>query len=315
MRIVSSLVLLLVVVTCSSRAAAEDTVAIVVDRAPGSERCPDAEALGARVAQIRGRAAGDAAIGYRVAFARKDDGFLATIRSATGAGSVRTLEHDGAHCGALGHAVALTLALLFDADVEAKVVEPPPPAAPAATAAPAAPRLPSSPPRARKWSLSIGAAGLVGILRPVSPALFADTEVDFANVRLGAGGLFAFPQNLPLGPGAVRERLVGGFARGCLTTWRREFLQLDVCSGLSAGAVTAEAEGYTQNHRRTRIWIAVPVEAAFGHRASPIGWEVSIAGLVPLRRSDFTVDGVGEAYASPPLGAMLSVRVLGIVPW
>jgi hypothetical protein len=132
---------------------------------------------------------------------------------------------------------------------------------------------------------------------------------------MSAGALFAWPQTTSLAPGVVHESLLSGFARVCLAPWHRAALRLDACSGLFAGAITAEAEGYTLSERQTRTWIALPLEAALSGRAAPIGWEVSIAALVPLKRSDFTVDGVGTAYASPPVGGMLSLRMIGILPW
>jgi hypothetical protein len=113
----------------------------------------------------------------------------------------------------------------------------------------------------------------------------------------------------------VHERLLSGFARLCVPAWQQRNLRLDACSGAFAGAVTAEAEGYTRNERHTRTWIAVPVEAAFAGWSSPVGWELSIAALLPLRRPDYTIEGLGTVYASPPVGAMLSFRLVGILPW
>ena len=314
MRIVSSLVLI-VVLTFAPRGRAEKVPPLVVDRSPGAERCPDAEAIGARIEQIRGRPALDLPNPYRVTFARNDDGFSATIRTDRAGGSIRTLEHDGPNCSALGHAVALTLALLFDSDIEPKrKVDPsPPPPVPTAVA-PATPPLPASPP-SREATLSLAAAGLAGVLRPLSPAFSADLGLRFAPLRVSAGALWAWPQTLPLGPGMVHERLLGGFARVCLPAWQQGGLRLDACSGAFLGAVTGEAEGYTRNERRTRTWIAVPFEAALAGWTSPVGWEVSLAGLFPLRRPDYTIEGIGTAYRSPPVGALLSLRLIGIVPW
>jgi hypothetical protein len=113
----------------------------------------------------------------------------------------------------------------------------------------------------------------------------------------------------------VHERLLAGFARVCVATWQKSGLRLDACSGALVGAVTAEAEDFTRNEHRTRAWIALPFEAALAGWTAPVGWEVSLAGLVPLRRPDFTIDGIGTAYTSPALGGMLSLRMIGIVPW
>jgi len=314
MRIVSSL-LLLSVVTFSPLGRAETTPLVVVERGAGAERCPDAEAIAVKIEQIRGRPAVDPPNRYRVTLARTDDGFSATIRSDKSEGSVRTLEHDGPNCSALGHAVALTLALLLDFDLEPKKkVEPPPPPAPTVVAT-AAPRPPPLPPPSRDATFSLAMAGLFGVLRPFSPALSADAGLRFVPFRVSVGALWAWPQTLAFGPGTVQQRLLGGFARICIPAWQPGSLRLDACSGALVGAITAEAAGYTRNEEQTRSWIAVPFEAALAGWTSPLGWEVSLAGLVPLRRPDYTIDGLGTVYRSPPVGALLSLRLIGIVPW
>jgi hypothetical protein len=314
MRIFSSL-LVVVVVTLSPRGRADNAPPVVVYRGPGADRCPDAEAIGARIEQIRGGKALDAPNLYQVTFARTDEGFSATIRSDRATSSVRTLEHHGGNCSALGQAVALTLVLLFDSDLESKTEVQPAPAPAPPPAAPAVVRTSPPPLPAREATSSLGAVGLAGVLRPVSPAFSADVGVGFAPLRLSAGALWAWPQTLSLGPGTVRERLLAGFARVCLPAWQRGGLRLDACSGAVAGAVTAEAVGYTRNERRTRSFVAVPFEAALSGWSSPVGWEVSLGGLFPLRRPDYTIDGVGTVYRSPPVAALLSLRVIGIVPW
>jgi hypothetical protein len=314
MRIVSSLVLLLLV-TFSSRGGAE-TALLVVERGAGAERCPDAETITGKVEQIRGRPALDPPSRYRVTLVRTDDGFSATIRADSAAGTVRTLEHRGANCSALGHAVALTLALLLDSEIEpTPKVDPPSPPPANAVVTPAAPALPPAASPPRDATFSFAAAGLFGVLRPVSPAISVDVGVSFAPVRVSAGALWGFSQTHAFGPGSVHERLLGGFARVCVPPWRRGGLRFDTCSGLFGGAITAEAEGYTRNEQRTRAWLAVPIEAALAGWTSPIGWEISLAGLIPLRRPDYTIEGIGTVYRSPPIAALLSLRLIGIVPW
>ena len=312
---IASILVLLSLLTFSPFGRAETTPLIVVERGAGAERCPDAETIALKVELIRGRPAVDPPNRYRVALTRTDDRFSATIRSDNSAGSVRTLEHDGPNCSTLGHAVALTLALLLDSDLELKnKVEPPPSPAPIVVAT-AAPRSPSAPSPPRDATFSIAAAGLFGVLRPFSPAFSADAGFRFAPLRVSVGALWGWPQTLEFDPGTVRERLLGGFARICVPAWQPGSLRLDACSGAFAGAITAEAEGYTRNEQRTRAWIAVPFEAALAGWTSPVGWEVSLAGLVSLRRPDYTIDGLGTVYRSPPVGALLSLRLVGIVPW
>jgi len=313
MRIAASLVVT-ALMTLSPIAGAEKGPTLVVDRGAGAERCPDAGALGSRVEQIRGKPPTDLPTAYRVTFAKRDEGFLATLRTDGGSGSVRTLEYDGTECAALGQAVAVTLALLFDSDVEQKRAAPREPAPTPSTVATAT-KPPPPPSPSRDVSLALGPIALFGVIRPIAPALAAEVGLAFRPLRGSAGVLVAWPQTTSLGPGIVRESLLSGFARACFVTWRGGALRFDACTGILVGAITAEAEGYTHNEHRTRGWIALPLEAALAGWAAPIGWELSLAGLLPLVRSDFTVDGVGTAYASPPVGAMLSLRMIGILPW
>ena len=314
MRIVSSLAII-ALMTFAPRVRAETIPALLVERDAGAERCPDAELLGTKVEQILGRPMVPPNA-YRVTFTRTEEGFSAAIRTEKTASGVRTLEHHGASCSALGHAVALTIALLLDSAIEPeKKVEPPPPPPPPAVVPAERSTSVAAPSREREITLSLAAVGLAGVLRPLAPAFAADAGVRWTPLRLSAGVLWGWPQTLAFGPGSVNERLLSGYARLCLPAWKSDHLRLDACSGAFVGAVSAEAEGYTRNERRTRSWIAVPFEAALAGWSSPIGWELSLAGLLPLSRPDYTIEGVGTVYSSPPVGAMLSLRLIGIIPW
>jgi hypothetical protein len=316
MRIAASLVFT-ALLTFSPAARAEKGPPLVVERGAGAERCPDEATLGTRVEQIRGRPATELPTAYRVTFTKTDEGFMATLRTGAGAGSVRTLEYDGAQCTALGNAVALTLALLFDSDIEQqRAASREPPRSPSTLAtATSRPSSPPSPPPPREVTLSLGPAALFGVLRPLAPALTVEAGVALWPFRVSAGALFAWPQTTSLPPGTVQESLLSGFARACVAPWKNGALRFDACSGLFIGAITGEAAGYTLNERRTRTWIALPLEAALSGWSQPIGWELSLAALLPLRRSDFEVDGVGTAYHSPAVGGLLSLRIIGILPW
>jgi hypothetical protein len=297
----------------SPGAHAQPIAPIVVERGAGAERCPEAETLAIRVELIRGRPAIGLPAPYRISFARTDDRFVATIRNEATAG-VRTLEHDGAQCAALGNAVALTLALLFDSDVAPPKIEPPLVPVPS-TLAPAPPVAPPPPPAPRDVTVAIGGSAIAGVLRPVSPALVAEMGVRWDVFRVSGGAVFAWPSDIALGPGTVRQRLGGGLARFCIAPWQRGVLRLDACSGVAVAQVVGEAHGYTRNERHGRLWLAIPVEAALSGWSSRIGWEIAAAALLPIERPDFSIDGAGVAYASPPVGAMLTLRAMGIVPF
>jgi hypothetical protein len=315
MRVIASNIACLALVAASFGAWGQELPRLAVERGVGAEPCPDADALTLRIQQIRGRAAREPAGTYRVSFVKKEDGFAAVISTGPNGANVRTLENNGPTCAELAKATALTLALLFDSDVAAvkKSPEPVPIAPPAPPPPP--PSLPEPPHDRRDVTLSLGAVGLAGVLRPASPA--AAAEVGFAGTRwrMGLGALWALPQTLDLGPGTVNEQLVSGSVRSCFAPYRQGALRVDACAGAFVGLVTGDAKGFTTNARHTRPWVAVPVEIVLAGWTTPVGWELGVSGLIPVRRQDFEITGLGVAYKSPPIGGMLSLRAIGMIPW
>ena len=289
---------------------------IAVERSEGAEPCPGADTIGERIAQIRGRRSEPGGGRYRIAFTRKVGGFVATIRTEPATSNVRTLEHDGAQCSPLADAVAVTLALLLDSEDDAQSEpEPPPRVAPADDAPPSAATRVADIPLARDATIAVAATGLAGVLRPLTPALSVDVGARVCAFRVSGGALWAWPAEMYFGPGRVGQRLASGVARACFAPWQDGGMRFDVCSGVQIGRVLGEGDGYTRNERHARPWVALPLEVALAGWTRPIGWEVAVAGLLPIERPDFLVEGLGVAYESPPMGAMLSVRAFGIVPW
>ena len=122
-------------------------------------------------------------------------------------------------------------------------------------------------------------------------------------------------QSFTLEPGSVRESLLSGTARTCFALTHNHGLSLDLCSGLFVGVTTAQAGGFTSNDRRVRPWLAVPLELSLAALSGPIGWELSGAALGSLVHHDFQVDNIGVAYHSPRVGAMLTLRAVGLWSW
>jgi hypothetical protein len=299
---------------------AESVEALSVERGLGAEECPDAVTLSQRIAAIRGRASAASGARYDIGFARTGNSFTATIRSGPNGESQRVLE--GLNCTALAQATAVTLALLFDSEADD-----------AGNEVPKAPPVPARPPPKRErpladlvlvpvrehrptaveGTLSLGAAGLIGVLRPLSPAVTGELGLQVARWRMGLGVLWNPKQTLVLAPGVVRESLQSGSARGCLALARTGASRFDFCAGLFVGVASAEAEGFTTAQRRTRPWLAIPLELSFSERAGSIGWEVSAAALGSLVHQDFSIDHLGPAYQSPRVAAMLSLRAVGLL--
>ncbi|WP_437814630.1 hypothetical protein [Sorangium sp. So ce1078] len=308
-------------------------------RGAGAESCPDAAHLIERVEQLSGRRETGASGAYLVSFTRDGDGFRASIRSGSGA---RELRDRGGSCAALEQATAVTLALLLDSDArepslrepEADAREAPSPAPEAPAPSPGAPaETPRAPPGptgagagaredegearspgrgATRLTLAAGAAGLFGVVRPLAPAVSAELGIGGARFRATLGALWLVPQTLKHGPGELRETLLGGAVRACFTAAGSEALRFEVCSGLHAGQLKVVASGYTRNDVAETAWLSVPLELSLASLGGPLGFDVGVAALLPLRRNDFSVDGVGVAYRSPPVGALMSIRGVGI---
>ncbi|XXX78037.1 hypothetical protein WMF30_04605 [Sorangium sp. So ce134] len=165
---------------------------------------------------------------------------------------------------------------------------------------------------ATRLTLAAGAIGLFGVVRPFAPALSAEVGVGGGRWRATVGALWLVPQTLRHGPGELRETLLGGAARACFAAAGSEALRFDVCSGIYAGRLQVAASGYTRNDAAEKAWLAVPLELSLARLSGPLGFDLGAAALLPLQRNDFSVDGVGVAYSSPPVGALVSLRGVGV---
>jgi hypothetical protein len=280
-----------------------------VERGAGAEDCPDAEQLGARVAALLKGQPTPSAGAYRVQFARSDNERRATLSVLGGAGQAersRVLHARGPSCEALAQATAVTLALLFDEEAHAS-----PPAqeltAPAPIAAPHAEPAPTTP---SALTLALGGGALLGVTRTAAPLLLAEIGYEGARFRIDLGALGVPVQRLGFSPGSLREWLAAGSVRACYLPYRVGFLSLGACLGAYVGVLDVRARGYTRNERRQELWASLPVELFFGYMRGPLGFQIAAAALVPLHRPDFSIDGLGSAYASWPVSAALTVRVL-----
>jgi hypothetical protein len=306
--------------TLDGNARAQDAGALSVERGVGAEDCPDVDTLSARIANIRGRAGASNSASYSVSFSHTADTYTAVIRSGPNGESQRVLEGHGLVCAALAQATAVTLALLFDSESESAAPpkpEPPPPPPPKTPDPLSEPVPVGEPERGARidGTVSLGAAGLVGVLRSVSPAFIGDLGLHMARFRAGLGALWSPMQSFTLEPGTVHESLLAGTARTCFALTRAHGLSLDLCSGLFVGVMTAQADGFTRNDQRVRPWLAVPLELSLAELSGPVGWELSGAALGSLVHHDFEVDNIGIVYRSPRVGAMLSLRAVGLWSW
>jgi hypothetical protein len=287
-----------------------------VTRDEGADSCPDTESLRAHVERLRGHQPTGEPSAYRVRFSYRGGVYRATIQ--VGAGSAARELHDrGATCASLEQATAVTLALLLDSDThelppeKREPVSPPPPRPSKPQPAEQSPPDPERRRRATSLSLAVGGAAVFGLVQPVVPAALAEAGIGVNRFRTSIGVLWMPEQTLDFGPGQIRETLVSGVARTCLTAVRGEDAHFDLCSGIYAGLLKVRAEHYTVNDSADKAWLALPLEVSLGTTASPVGVEVGASALLPLRRNDFSIDHLGVAYASWPVGMMLSFRAVG----
>jgi hypothetical protein len=157
---------------------------------------------------------------------------------------------------------------------------------------------------------SAGAALLVGVLRPVAPALIGDAGLEIGDFRASLGALWVPSQTLSLSPGTVHEDLIGGTLRACYVAWRGAVIRFDLCTGALVGALNAEARGFTVNERDTQLFLAFPLETAFAIRTGIVGWELGASALVLSPPNEFHVEGRGPAYSPAPIAGMFALRVV-----
>jgi hypothetical protein len=288
-----------------------------VTREEGAESCPDTEALRVHVDRLRGHQATSEPSAYRVRFSQLSGVFRADIEVGAG-GAARVLRDRRATCASLAQATALTLALLLDSDASELLPEKVEPEAvePRAAEPPTAPDQAAPAPDRRydraHLALSLGGGALFGVVQPVAPTVQAELGIGVNRFRTGIGVLWMPTQTRDFGPGQLRETLLSGMARTCLTAARSAQVRLDLCSGIYAGLLHVQAHGYTRDDAADKAWLAVPVGVALTTTSSPVGVEVGASALLPLRRNDFSIDNLGVAYESWHVGMLLSMRAVGL---
>jgi hypothetical protein len=288
-----------------------------VTRDEGAESCPDTEALRRHVDRLRGRQATSEPFAYRVRFSQRNGVFRADIEVGAG-GAARVLRDRRATCASLEQATALTLALLLDSDASELPPEKvePTPVEPRAAELPSAHDHPAPAPArgnsAAHLALSLGGGALFGVVQPVALTVQADLGIGVNRFRTGIGVLWMPTQTRDFGPGRLRETLLSGVARTCLTATRSAQLRFDLCSGIYAGLLHVQARGYTRDGSADKAWLAVPIGATLTTTSSPVGVELGASALLPLRRNDFSIDNLGVAYESWRVGTLLSLRAVGL---
>jgi len=301
--------------SAAARAQSAPESFLSVTRDEGAESCPDTDSLSGHVQRLRGHEATGEPSAYHVSFTRRGGVFRAEIRLA-GSSGVRVLRDRGATCASLEQATALTLALLLDSDSHELPTEKPEPEEPPVSRPPVrrpAEQNPPEPARRRTlttMSLSFGGGGLFGVVQPAVPAALGELGIGIDRFHTSVGVLWMPTETLDFGPGRLDESLLSAVARTCIAAARSRELRFDLCSGIYAGLLKVRADGYTRNTSASKPWLAVPLELSLSTTSPPVGVEVGLSALLPLRRNDFAIDNLGVAYASWPVGLLLSMRAV-----
>lgn len=295
--------------------------ALSVHRTPGAESCPDAAWLERTVSSVVGQQLASAGDSVEVRFSYSDGTYSAVISysSSPGEQSRREIRDVSDDCADLGHATATALTILFELKAETAQKQPeiaPPPATEPARAEPANEAVVSASERPPRLSLaaSVGAAFAYGLVDGASfGALFEGT---FAREWFGvhAGVLWLPDARHEVPPGAIETELFSLSLRGCWRAWRGSFATLGACTGFFAGALDAEANGFTTNTDTQRPWLAIPLglEMERSHAAGAglgFDWRLTALGVVPLRRESLAVSGLGTVLEPTRVGILVQLAV------
>lgn len=307
----------------SSRASLE------VRRASEAAGCPDAVRLAADLAAITGvadrfLASPGASVRVAVMWDRLvDGGFRASLRLDGAREGTRTLTDGGPTCDALGHAVAIALALVLDADGPgAESVKPvsatepgPPPLRSTAGASERASR-PAAAPAFTAGHLALFAGPSWGRVTQLSGAGRLELGVRLRRVSLVVGAERVLSRTTTVAPGTVEVSLWGGRLSLCaLLDDPSSWVQLDACAVGAVGALHGQGQGYPTSGSTTLTWWAaggeLRAQTVFRRR-----WLVALATdfAATLYQYTFSVAQVGAVRGSHRWSGQLLAGI-GVMLW
>ena len=298
--------------------AALHDVPLVVQRAPAASDCVDAPALAERVNQLVKRTAlvasdaAGASFAFEVQILRSEDGYTAIVLAAGGS---RNIDDPGPTCAGLSDALAVTLAVLVDADETPPAPPPPPPPVPTATAAPIAP--PPPPPRpVPAYGPRLLLSPVVGVASGLSgdavPAVVLVNDLRLIGpLSLLAGFTWMPSQDFALQQGHVEVQLMYGQLAACLSSWRvLGRTRVGGCLQLNAGGIRGKGVGYPTNGEITRPWAALALTGLLDVPIfDPLYWSTRIQAFAVPTQEAFQIDRIGVAFDPPPVGVLVGTGV------
>lgn len=304
----------------ASRAEVSSGHWLVVHREEATQSCPSAQPLEDAVERLlEGLQMGQipaATVDFSPLVASSQDtefaaGLRATLRLKDST-SERVLEVSGASCEALGQAAATTLAIMIETHARL-ATEPTLEAPPAAHT--------TRPPLAKN-SLGVQVRGgaAYAVTHEWAPAFEADVELAHGAFSASLGALYVAPARAVFGPGSVDLELLALASRVCWRGQPAARLVLRGCGGVAGGVLSATATGFTTNAQEGQSWLAVLAEISVGYRVwrSPsLALEPMLAAtlVVPTRPLSFSVQGLGTATETAPVGGLFWLGISGLGFW
>jgi hypothetical protein len=309
-----------------------------VDRGPGSDACPNADALAPRVLELVEHPPEGELPHVRIVLSRDSETLRAQISMHGHRSGERQLSAPASSCDELAEALVVALALMLDPNLPGSVSE----------SAATSPQAPKSAPnddvaavvdrasaveRARNtprdhpttdaaradrgaeklWLVAGG--GVSQALDGMTPGALLGVELEDDGWYAAAHGL-AFTRTAALGRGTTSLWLLGGQVRaGAYWLGPATGLRWGGAVDLAAASLSASADGYETSSSSTRPWVAGGLATVVSTSAEPkVSYRVSVAVLVPFLRDTFVVQNLGAAYETPAitvwLDLLIAVRVL-----
>jgi hypothetical protein len=279
---------------------------------PAASGCPTEDELAAELSRRTKAPPGQVPIQLRVHIDALDGAYVAQIHVAGRKQGERTLRTEGPSCQGLRDALLVSLSLLLDEDPDTSSPAAPPADVPRSPDLPRSSDLPApaadlprvtpqlrDPSTASLW-LELGAAGTHGLPYGVSAAFEAGVSFRSRRWEVGALGFWALPREVAFPPGSLEVGLWGVALSGCVVPVEvaRAF-RLSACGIAAASELAVQPRGFTRAWSRKRplflAGLGLEPRYAFTSRIS-VG--VSLSVLAPLLREQFSVQGLGQGYAT-----------------
>lgn len=281
-----------------------------VFRGPGTESCPDHDALSGQLAKrMQASKATRAASSDRVGISivrGHDGGYLATVTALGGERGTRQLVDTDETCAGLAQALTLVLCLIADGQPLAAQQRPEPASNVASNVAPS-----------RPWEIGAGGWLSTHALGAASFGVSADVLWrPWPWVSAALGALWLPGRDVPAGPGSSTVSIVAGTSSLCGGLWfaHARFFPA-VCAQLGLGGVHGAGQGYENARSVWRPWWVAGAAAKLDVR---VHRRLTIAAqggrLFALRDEEFTVGRVGPVYQSGDPGWLMGIALLWRIP-